>query len=304
MSTEWAIEFHALTRRFGQHTAVDALSLRVPRSSVFGFLGPNGAGKTTTIAMLLGLVRPTSGHITIFGHDVQRTPTTALQRVGAMIEYPAFFPYLSGYDNLRVLARADGIAQPHARIQQVLALVDLAARSKDRFKTYSQGMKQRLGIAAALLNQPDLIVLDEPTNGLDPAGTVEMRELIRTLASEGRTIFMSSHLLHEVEQVCDQVAIIKQGKLIASGKVTELLHRGQGLLVQVTDQAEAAVALLGKLDWVNSVRHEGLTLLIDAPHERAAEINALLTRNDILVAEIRTREASLEAFFLQVTEQP
>lgn len=304
MSTEWAIEFHALTRRFGQHTAVDALSLRVPAGSVFGFLGPNGAGKTTTIAMLLGLVRPTSGHITIFGHDVQRTPTTAMQRVGAMIEYPAFFPYLSGYDNLRVLARADGIAQPHARIQQVLALVDLAARSKDRFKTYSQGMKQRLGIAAALLNQPDLIVLDEPTNGLDPAGTVEMRELIRTLASEGRTIFMSSHLLHEVEQVCNQVAIIKHGKLIASGKVAELLHRGQGLQVQVTAQAEAAVALLGKLDWINSVRHEGLTLLIDAPHERAAEINALLTRNNILVAEIRTREASLEAFFLQVTEQP
>lgn len=304
MSTEWAIEFHALTRRFGQHTAVDALSLRVPAGSVFGFLGPNGAGKTTTIAMLLGLVRPTSGHITIFGHDVQRTPTTAMQRVGAMIEYPAFFPYLSGYDNLRVLARADGIAQPHARIQQVLALVDLAARSKDRFKTYSQGMKQRLGIAAALLNQPDLIVLDEPTNGLDPAGTVEMRELIRTLASEGHTIFMSSHLLHEVEQVCNQVAIIKHGKLIASGKVAELLHRGQGLQVQVTAQAEAAVALLGKLDWINSVRHEGLTLLIDAPHERAAEINALLTRNNILVAEIRTREASLEAFFLQVTEQP
>lgn len=304
MSTEWAIELHALTRRFGQHTAVDALSLRVPRGSVFGFLGPNGAGKTTTIAMLLGLVRPTSGYATIFGHNVQHAPTAALQRVGAMIEYPAFFPYLSGYDNLRVLARADGIAQPHARIQQVLELVDLAARGKDRFKTYSQGMKQRLGIAAALLNQPDLIMLDEPTNGLDPAGTVEMRGLIRTLASAGHTVFMSSHLLHEVEQICDQVAIIKQGKLIASGKVAELLHRGRGIQVQVTAQAEAAVALLGKLDWINSVRHEGLTLLIDAPNERAAEINALLTRNDILVAEIRTREESLEAFFLEVTEQP
>ncbi len=304
MSTEWAIELQALTRRFGQHTAVDALSLQVPRGSVFGFLGPNGAGKTTTIAMLLGLVRPTSGHAIIFGHDVQLEPTAALRRVGAMIEYPAFFPYLSGYDNLRVLARADGIAQPHARIQQVLELVDLTARSKDRFKTYSQGMKQRLGIAAALLNQPDLIMLDEPTNGLDPAGTVEMRGLIRTLASAGHTVFMSSHLLHEVEQICDQVAIIKQGKLIASGKVADLLHRGHGIQVQVMAQAEAAVALLGTLDWVNSVRHEGLTLLIDAPTERAAEINALLTRNDILVAEIRTREESLEAFFLEVTEQP
>lgn len=301
--TSWAIETVELTRTFGQRTAVDHLSLQVARGSVFGFLGPNGAGKTTTIAMLLGLVKPTSGYARVLGHDVQQEPVAALRGVGAMIEYPAFYPYLSGYDNLLLLARADGIRNPHERIRRVLDMVDLESRARDRFSTYSQGMKQRLGIAAALLPDPQLVILDEPTNGLDPAGTVEMRSLIQSLATEGRTIFLSSHLLHEIEQTCDQVAIIKQGRLLASGKVAELLHRGQGVQVRVADNPAAAMALLAKVEWISGVQQQGDTLLIDAPTERAAEINALLTRNDLLVAEIRTREESLEAFFLEITEQ-
>ncbi len=303
MPTDWAIETKDLTRTFGQRIAVDHLSLQVARGSVFGFLGPNGAGKTTTIAMLLGLVKPTSGQAWVLGHDVQREPVAALRGVGAMIEYPAFYPYLSGYNNLLLLARADGIPTPDERIRRVLGMVDLGSRAADRFSTYSQGMKQRLGIAAALLPDPQLIILDEPTNGLDPAGTVEMRSLIQSLATEGRTIFLSSHLLHEIEQICDQVAIIKQGRLLASGNVADLLHRGRGVQVRVADNPAAAVALLRQVEWISGVQQQGDTLLLDVPVERAAEINALLTRNDLLVAEIRTREESLEAFFLEITEQ-
>ncbi|NJK79951.1 MAG: ATP-binding cassette domain-containing protein [Chloroflexaceae bacterium] len=300
MTTELAIQTIDLTKRYKQRLAVESLSLEVQRGEVFGFLGPNGAGKTTTIAMLLGLVRPTAGQALLFGHDVQHDPVAALRNVGAMIEAPAFYPYLSGRDNLRVLARADGV--PPARIDAVLAAVELSSRARDRFGTYSQGMKQRLAIAAALLADPDLIMLDEPTNGLDPAGTVEVRELIRSLATEGRTIFLCSHLLHEVEQVCSRVAIIKAGRRIAQGSVRELLQRGQVVQVRVVGAVAPAVALLQQVEWVRGVQHDGDLLLVDAPAARAPEINALLTRNDILVAEIRTREESLEQFFLEVTE--
>jgi len=295
-----AIETIDLTKRYGKRLAVDRLNLTVGKGEVFGFLGPNGAGKTTTIAMLLGLVRPTKGRVMVLGHDVQREPALALRRVGAMIEAPAFYPYLSGADNLRVLARAGGI--PAARVKEVLETVELSDRARDKVATYSQGMKQRLAIAAALLPDPELIMLDEPTNGLDPAGTVEIRNLIRSLAAGGRTILLCSHLLHEVEQLCNRVAILKEGKLIAAGEVATLLRRGQGVRLRVQGNPEPAVHLLRTLPWVSGVTVQEEAIIIDAPVERAAEINALLIRADIVVAEIGANHSSLEEFFLTVTK--
>jgi ABC-2 type transport system ATP-binding protein len=249
--------------------------------------------------MLLGLIRPTSGSAQLLGYDVQRDLARALVGVGAMIEAPAFYPYLSGRDNLRVLAQAGGL--PAARVDAALDLVELSARARDKFRAYSQGMRQRLGIAAALLHEPSLILLDEPTNGLDPAGQLEIRELIRTLAASGRTIFLSSHMLHEVEQICDEVVILKDGRLVAGGPVAALLRRGRGVLVRVAGDAERASELLRGLDWIGGVvPHDG-ALLVDAPLERAAELNMLLAAHAIPVAEIRANEQRLEDFFLEVT---
>lgn len=299
MSSSLAIHTDRLTKRYGERVAVDALSLQVASGEVFGFLGPNGAGKTTTIAMLLGLVQPTAGQATVLGYDVATHPRAALARVGAMIEAPAFYPYLSGYDNLRVLCRAGGL--PEQRIAATLATVELTERARDKVRSYSQGMKQRLGLAATLLPDPALIILDEPTNGLDPAGTAEMRALIRTLAAGGHTIFLCSHLLHEVEQVCERVAILKSGQLIAEGRVAELVNRGHGLRLRVEGDPSQAAALASALSWVAGVRREGELLLIDAPAARAAELNAHLARHGVRVAELGPQTSSLEAFFLAVT---
>ncbi len=294
-----AILTEQLTKRFGDHTAVDGLDLLVRPGEIFGFLGPNGAGKTTTIGMLLALIRPTSGRAIVLGYDVQQQPELALPGVGAMIEAPAFYPYLSGRDNLRVLARAAGLSE--ARVGAVLDMVELADRARDKFKAYSQGMRQRLGIAAALLHDPQLIILDEPTNGLDPAGQIEIRALIRTLAQTGRTIFLSSHVLHEVEQICDRVAILKQGRVIAQGSVAELLRRGRGVQVRVAGDPALALELLRSVAWIGGVEQRDNLLVVDAPAERAAEINTLLATRAIPVAEIRAYEESLEEFFLEVT---
>src|SRR5690242_13447070 len=198
---EPAIEMNNLSKVYGSLTAVSSLNLTIPQGVIFGFLGPNGAGKTTTIRMLLGLIKPSGGSARILGYDTRRDRARILPQVGAIVESPTFYPYLSGRDNLRELARVQkGV--PASRIEEVLELVELSARAKDKVKTYSLGMKQRLGIAAALLNRPRLIFLDEPTNGLDPQGTVDMRNLILQLGRSGHTVFLSSHLLHEVEQVC------------------------------------------------------------------------------------------------------
>ncbi len=295
-----AIVTQGLTKRFGARTAVDRLDLTVRAGCVFGFLGPNGAGKTTTIGMLLGLIRPTAGSAQVLGYDVQRDAAQALTGVGAMIEAPAFYPYLSGRDNLRVLARAGGL--PPSRVDAALNVVELAARARDKFRAYSQGMRQRLGIAAALLHEPQLIILDEPTNGLDPAGQLEIRELIRTLAQSGRTIFLSSHMLHEVEQICDDVAILKDGRVVAGGPVPTLLRRGRGLLIRIVGASDHAVALLRGVAWVGGVQLYDGALLVDAPVERAAELNTLLVGNAIAVAEIRPHQQRLEDLFLEVTQ--
>jgi ABC-2 type transport system ATP-binding protein len=294
-----AIVTEGLSKRFGNRSAVEHLDLVVAHGQIFGFLGPNGAGKTTTIGMLLGLIRPTTGRVYLLGFDVAREPARALAGVGAMIEAPAFYPYLSARDNLRVLARAAGL--PINRVDVVLGKVELSERSRDKFRAYAQGMKQRLAIAAALLPDPRLIILDEPTNGLDPAGQREIRQLIRDLASSGHTIFLSSHLLHEVEQLCDQVAILRRGRVVARGAVAELLRRGQGIFLRVAGEVGPAIELLGTVAWVRGVERSGDALLVDAPTERAAEITMLLAERSIAVAEIRANEQRLEDFFLEVT---
>src|SRR6266516_4230854 len=232
------IETHGLRKAYsrlrgGRTVALDGLDLSVPEGGVFGFLGPNGAGKTTTIRCLLGLVRPTSGDCRLMGADSQRDLHSVIGRVGSIVETPALFPRFSGRRNLRLLARLDGIGRK--RVDEALERVGLAARANHPVKTYSLGMKQRLGIAAALLKDPALLILDEPANGLDPAGIKEVRDLIRSLGDEGRMVFLSSHLLAEVQTVCDRVAILSRGRCIASGAVSEVLARGHpaGLLVRL-----------------------------------------------------------------------
>jgi ABC-2 type transport system ATP-binding protein len=218
----YAIETKGLTKYYGKHPAVLDLDLQVPHGLVFGFLGRNGAGKTTTIGMLLGLLRPTDGHAWVLGHDAQRSLRPALRRTGVLLDRPAFYPYLSGRENLWVVAQALGGKAP-SRISEVLKVVELDERAGDRFAAYSAGMKQRLGLAAALLNDPDLLILDEPTTGLDPVGQRDIRQMVRRLADEtGTTIFFSSHQLREVEQICDHVAIIDRGRLAAQGPLDQV----------------------------------------------------------------------------------
>lgn len=218
----FAIETQGLTKHYGKHPAVVDLDLQVPRGVVFGFLGRNGAGKTTTIGLLVGLLRPTRGQAKLLGQEVPRNLRHALQRTGVLLDRPAFYPYLSGQENLWVVAQALG-SHAHRRIPGALQTVELTDRAGDRFAAYSAGMKQRLGLAAALLNDPELLILDEPTTGLDPVGQRDIRQLIRRLADEtGKTIFLSSHQLREVEQICDQVAVIDRGRLVAQGPLAEV----------------------------------------------------------------------------------
>ncbi len=284
-----------LTKRYGSITAVNDLDLSVGRGEVYGFLGPNGAGKTTTLKMLLGLIRPTSGSAEVLG----RTPGTSdgLAKVGALVESPAFYPYLSGESNLKVMARYSGV--PNRRVAEVLETVELSGRAKSRYKKYSLGMKQRLGVAAALLKDPDLLILDEPTNGLDPKGMADMRALIRRLGMGERTVLLSSHLLGEVEQVCDRVGVIHKGRLISEGSVADL-RGGEVLLIRVEPLGEAA-RIAERLEGVAGVeKADGALRLTTAP-ERAAEINAKLVSAGLRVSELRPAERSLEDAFLELT---
>jgi ABC-type multidrug transport system ATPase subunit len=292
------IETRDLTKDFGAGTrAVDGLNLTVRTGEVYGFLGPNGAGKTTTLRMLLGLIHPTSGTARVLG----RPPgdPDGLSRLGAIVEEPAFYPYLSGRDNLRVLARYARL--PDDRIDAALEAVELVDRARDRVRAYSQGMRQRLGVAAALLKDPDLLILDEPTNGLDPAGVGEMRALIRRLGANERTVVLSSHMLSEVQQLCDRVAVVSHGVLLAEGTVDELTGRG-ALIVRATplDAArERAVRVLGP-DRVNVT--DG-ALRLDAAPDQAARINRELVLSGIAVSEVRETERTLEDAFLELTKK-
>ena len=295
---DFVIETTDLTKRYGEVVAVDGLSLRVPRGGVFGFLGPNGSGKTTTMGMLLGLVHPTSGDARIFG-DPARHPAT-LKQVGAMVESPTFYPYLSGRANLQYFQGVKHRGRP-ADIDRLLDLVDLGKRAKSKFSTYSLGMKQRLGIACALLGDPELLFLDEPTNGLDPAGVVEVRELIRQLGRGDRTVILSSHLLAETELVCDNVAVLSKGKLIAQGSIQELLRSHDTVRLRSTDDT-AATSILREISWVEGVRADDGYLLVDAAKERSWEISQALAQRGVHVSELTPLHRSLEEYFMEITE--
>lgn len=292
------LEVRGLTKRFGSFTAARDVSFRVYRGDVFGFLGPNGAGKSTTIGMLLGLIKPTAGEIRMFGLPPERHDE-ALANVGGIIEAPAFYPYLSGRDNLRALAHLRP-GTTRQRIDEVLELVGLSEAATKKFGQYSLGMKQRLGIAWTLLHDPDLLILDEPTNGLDPAGMLEVRHLILRLAEQGKTIFISSHLLHEIEQVCDRVAVIRRGEVVAEGAVDELLSQTERLIIRTPQLRDAAMLLRG-LPGVRDIAVADDHLRVDAPDVRAATLNAELVRAGIEVDELRRERATLEATFLELT---
>jgi ABC-2 type transport system ATP-binding protein len=288
-----------LTKRFGELEAVKDLDLELRRGEVFGFLGPNGAGKSTTVGMILGLIAPTKGTIELFGQNFKDDRWAALRRIGAVVEQPAFYPYLSGWNNLAALAR--GIGGPSmSRIGEVLERVNLLDRAGDKYGHYSMGMKQRLGIASTLLRDPELIILDEPTNGLDPAGTKEIRELIPRLAHENRAVFLCSHLLHEVEMICNRVAIIKRGIVLANAPVRELLTRGRLLQIRVIDPAKAA-DILSSMPWIKSVKTENGYLVVDAPGDSASQVNEVLARHEIFASELVSQNVSLESIFLELT---
>ena len=295
----WVIETRSLTKEYGSIRAVDDLSLQVPQGGVFGLLGPNGSGKTTTMGMLLGLVRPTAGTIRLFGDPAEGVHPHALRRIGAIVEEPSFYPYLSGRNNIRYFQGIGGNGS-REEVDRLLETVGLAERAGSKFHTYSMGMKQRLGIAYALLGDPEVLFLDEPTNGLDPAGMAEIRDLIRELSGSGRTVLLSSHLLHEVEQVCDSVAILSRGRLIAQGNVQELL-KGQGTVRLTTTDDAQAVGVLSALDWVADVKTDEGSLVVTAPPERSPELTAALAHTGIYVGQMSTVQVSLEEYFLEVT---
>jgi len=291
------VETVGLTKHYGNGViAVQSLNLNVFRGEVYGFLGPNGAGKTTTLRMLLGLIRPTVGRATVVGAG-PGSPKS-LGKVGAIVETPAFYPYLSGYDNLRVVAGLCGV--PAARIGSALDQVELTPRAKHKFSTYSMGMKQRLGVAAALLKEPELLILDEPTNGLDPQGMADMRNLIIQLGQGDRTVLISSHLLNEVELMCTRVGVIQKGKMVAEGTVDEL--RGAAQLTIRVDPVERARAILEtELGAGNVTAHEDGTLSLKVDLARTADINRTLVQAGLAVTELRAVTQSLEEVFMELT---
>jgi ABC-2 type transport system ATP-binding protein len=281
-----------LTKRFGDLVAVDNLDLEVRTGEVLGFLGPNGSGKSTTVGMVLGLIKPTSGGVEL---------GIPLRQIGAIIESPAFYPFLSGRDNLRALALAvDGVGEEE--IEKLLNLVGLATAGHRKYQTYSLGMKQRLGIASTLLCDPELVILDEPTNGLDPAGQQEIRALIPRLAREGRSVLLASHLLHEVEQVCDRVAILQRGKLLAQGLVSELTQQQAYLEIGVND-LETARDVIGRLECVREVRIEDGFLHVDAEASAGSLISKALAEAGIYVSSLSQKHTSLEDVFLDLTSE-
>jgi ABC-2 type transport system ATP-binding protein len=302
MTADLVVETRGLAKRYDGRrgrppvVAVAGIDLSVRRGEIYGFLGPNGAGKTTTLRMLVGLIRPTAGEASVLG----RPPGApdALGSVGSIIEGPGFFPYLSGADNLRIVARYAGV---HAqRIGPVLEAVDLADRCDDKFATYSMGMKQRLGVAAALLKNPELIILDEPTNGLDPAGMRDMRALIIELGRQGRTVILSSHQLAEVQQICDRVAVIDHGQLIAESTVDEL--RGESELVVSATPSDVARSTLEEMTSVRRVRAVDGDLRVHVDERHTADVARQLVLAGVDVTQLRRDERQLEDVFFEITE--
>ena len=293
-----ALELRSISKTYGRGSnakrAVSDVSLSVQCGEVYGFLGPNGAGKSTTIRMVLGLIRQTEGQALLFGSDVANR--RGLRRVGSLVDGGAFYPFLSGRANLRVLARTQGVSE--ARIEELLERVDLRADGDRKVKAYSMGMRQRLGVAAALLNDPDLVILDEPTNGLDAAGIQDMRKLIRDLAKEGKAVFLSSHLLYEVEQVCDRIAVVSKGRLLQEATVQEILGNGQALRVEAEPIDEAARALEGHWTVERCVDF----LKVTARRDEAPKIAQRLVEAHVNVFHLGADEQSLENIFLRMTK--
>ena len=301
MSDAPPIEARSLVKRYGDIVAVDHVDLTVGRGDVFGYLGPNGAGKTTSLRMLLGLIRPTEGSARLFGRDPLLEGARALDGVAGFVEGPKFYPYLNGRRNLRLLGDLDG-GVPSSRIDEVLDIVELRDRAKDRVGGYSHGMRQRLGIAAALLRDPQMLLLDEPTTGLDPAGMRDMRELIKRLAGEGITILLSSHILAEVEDLCNRVAIIRKGKIIYEGRLDELLESAGGdYILRVTDMERARAVLLAQgIEGVTTV--DG-ALRFQAEDAAVQAASVALGQAGIGISALVPHTATLEELFLGMTEQ-
>jgi ABC-2 type transport system ATP-binding protein len=304
--SQWAVETHGLTKRFGDNVAVDGVELLVPRGCAFGYLGPNGAGKTTLIRVLLGLTHADAGTMSLLGYPVPKHRDVALARVGAIVDEPRFHGHLTGKQNLQILAAARE-REARDRIGPSLERVGLAHRADDKVSKYSMGMRQRLGVAACLIGDPQLLILDEPMNGLDPAGMADMRDMILSLAAEGRTVVLSSHLLDEVERTCDAVAIVDRGKVIRQGSISDLLA-GASLMVQVEcSEPDRARALI---EGTNIAAHIevgtlglGITLPGGTARDVVAEINRVLVQAGISVYRLQEVQASLESWFLQVTSR-
>ena len=294
-----AIETSGLTKRYGARLAVDNLDLAVRQGEIFGFLGPNGSGKTTTIRLLLGLLRATSGGVRLNGRELAEARRTVLPQVGSMVEQPGFHPYLSGRDNLRSLCRL--LSLPDRAADLALEKTGLAPRGRDRYATYSLGMKQRLGVAGALLGSPRLLILDEPTNGLDPHGIIEMRNLLREQAASGVTVFLSSHILSEVSVVCDRVAIVRSGRLLLVDRVPDLLARDAPFVID-TPNPEAAQAALTTAAPGRRIRVEGDSVVVESPGLRGRDIVSALVAGGVAVDGLRRAELTLEEIFLRITD--
>ena len=304
MAQQLAIETSGLTKRFGDQKAVNSISLEVPSGSVFGFLGPNGSGKTTTIRMLLGLAEATEGEIKLLGTEIPKDLEKALPRVGALVEGPAFYPFMSGRNNLLRIDAADRFSDSSTRIERVESALDrvgLHNAGNKKVHAYSLGMKQRLGLANALLKPRDILVLDEPTNGLDPQGTREVRNLIRSLSAEGITIFLSSHLLSEIEMLCSHVAVMSAGKIVAQGLIEDLRNEEPTKLILRTDDVDLAVETL-KSAGIGKAKILGdqITCEVD-PALDVASLNGKLVRKKVSVKEIRLQRSSLEEKYVKLT---
>ena len=293
------IETQQLTKRFGATLAVDDLSFSVDSGQVFGFLGPNGSGKTTTIGMLLGIITPTSGQFRLLGEQDAPGLRRARLKIGATLETANFYPYLSGWDNLRLVANIKGAS--HARIEAALHHVGLFDRRADRFRGYSLGMKQRLAIAATLLGDPELIILDEPMNGLDPEGMREIRDLIAQLASEGKTIFLSSHLLNEVERSCTHVAILKRGRIIRQASVSELIAGGSALCIGTDGDVEQLLRLALQYPGTHSAERDGNDVVVRLADGDAGSLNRFLAEQGCYVSKLVPVETTLEDAFMDLT---
>ncbi len=299
-----AIEVKNIRKNFGDFVAVQDLSFEVPQGEIFGFLGPNGSGKSTTLRMMMGLIKPSQGEIKFFGEALKKNRGAIMSQIGCIIEKPDFYKYLSAHDNLKLFARANGINYTLQDYKELYELVGLSGRERDKVKTYSHGMKQRLGLAQAILHDPDLIILDEPNTGLDPKGIIELRTLLLRLNREqGKTILFSSHILSEVEELCDSLIVINKGNAIAQGKVTDLLS-DEDLVVDIeVSNSEKCQTLLATSRWQNLLKEQrGEHFRLNMPMEDIIELNAYLITNEVGLISSTYRKR-LEDYFLRITQE-